>query len=353
MILLSVRRVQLGIAVVTALALVAFGAAAQAPPVVVDPAIVDFGKVPPGSKHPATFLITNAGPAPLTVKSVVPSCKCTGVNALAGTVIAPGSSATLLATLDVPTTPGEKDAKVFVTFEGYPQPVMALLKADASLPIRVTPAYLDALKGVASGTVALASQDGTPFTVVSAGGVAPVFEGFAPATDSPRSSYTLRWTAPTTPCESMPLWWVVETDRPDCPLIPLRIRHECTGLKADPTMTERFWFFPEPIGVAGRLAVGQSAEVPIVIEHMNKKGRGAIVRADWAAVKAVRSLSPLMTAELVGQRPGSKDDVALILKVAPTALAKGIVYGLVEVETATGKGSFAIVMQVPDVQRNG
>ncbi len=342
----SAQRVLLGLVAVFALVFPVWGALAQAPPVVVDPAIVDFGKVAPGSRHPATFSVKNLGSAPLTIKSVVPSCKCTDVNVLAGTIIAPGAAATLTATLDVPTTPGEKDAKVFLTFEGYPQPVMALLKADANLPIRALPAYVDALKKVTSGSIKLSSEDGKPFRVLSAGGAPPLFEGFDPAKQEPLASYTLRWAVPAEACESLPLWWIVETDRADCPIIPLRIRHECTGSRADPTKAERFWFFPEPIGVAGRLSAGQSAEVPMVIEHYNPKGKGAVVRPDWSEVKSVRSLTPQFTAELTGTRPGSKDDLALLLKVSPTAGAKGLIYGMVEVETATGKGQVAVVMQV-------
>lgn len=82
-------------------------------PVSIEPPMVNFGKVKPGSKLPAKFVIRNLGLQPLTIKSVVPSCKCTDVNILAGTVIAPNASVELLATLDVPGTPGEKDAKVF------------------------------------------------------------------------------------------------------------------------------------------------------------------------------------------------------------------------------------------------
>lgn len=349
MIRVSARRFQLGVASIVACAgSLAYGAP-QAPPVVITPSIIDFGRVAPGSRHRAAFEIVNTGSAPVTIKSVVPSCKCTDVNQLAGTMIASGSKAILEATLDVPTTPGEKDAKVFLTFEGYAQPMMALMKADASLPIRATPAFVDALKKVSGGTILVTSEDRQPFTVVSAGGVAPVFEGFNPATDAPRASYTLKWNAPTSPCESMPLWWIVETDRPDCPLIALRIRHECTGSRADPTKADRFWFFPEPIVVAGRVPSGQSVSVPIVIEHYNSTGRGAVVRPDWSQVKSVKSLSPSLVASLEGTRPGNREDVAVLLKVSPAPGVDGLIYALVEVETASGTGSFAVVMQVPKV----
>jgi hypothetical protein len=318
----------------------------QAPQVSLTPGQIDFGKVAPGTRHAGSFTIANHGSSAVTVKSVVPSCKCTGVTALAGTVIAPGASVKLDATLDVPTTPGEKDAKVFVTFDGYAQPLIALLKADATLPVRATPAYIDALKGVASGTIRLVSEDGLPFRVLSAGGVAPVYEGFDAAHDAPRSQYALKWTAPTQPCESMPLWWIVETDRADCPIIALRVRHECTGSRADPTKADRFWFFPEPIAVAGRLNPGASTLVTVTIEHYNPKGRGAVVRSDWSAVKSVRALAPSVTASLESARAGARDDMALVIRVAAAADASGLLVVPVEVETATGRGVVPVVMQV-------
>jgi hypothetical protein len=314
-------------------------------PVSIEPPMVNFGKVKPGSKLPAKFVIRNLGSQPLTIKSVVPSCKCTDVNILAGTVIAPNASVELLATLDVPGTPGEKDAKVFLTFEGYGAPQMAMLKADASLPIRVTPAYIDALKSVVEGTIVVASDDGKPFQILSAGGIAPRFVGFDPAKDAPKDSYTLRWTVPSTSCETMPLWWIVERDRADCPLVAMRIRHECTGSKADPTKADRYWFIPEPLAVAGRLGTGESIVVPMVIEHYNPKERGKIVRPEWSQVKSVRSLSPQITATLEGLRPGNKDDAAVLIRIAPVAGVTGILYAPVEIETATGKGVFAVSMQ--------
>lgn len=314
-------------------------------PVSIEPPLIDFGKVAPGAKLPGKFVVRNVGNQPLTVKSVVPSCKCTDVNLAAGTVIAVGGSVELTATLDVPRTPGEKDAKVFLTFEGFGAPQVAMLKADASLPIRAVPAYVDALKSVVEGTIALSSEDGKPFRILSAGGLPPRFLGFDPAKDSPLSAYQLKWGIPNTSCEKMPLWWVVETDRADCPLVALRIRHECTGSRADPGKAERYWFFPEPLAVAGRLVEGESVVVSMIIEHYNPKGRGAIVRPEWSQVKSVRALSSQITATLEGVRLGAKDDEAVLIRVAPAAGVTGIIYALVEIQTATGTGVFAVSMQ--------
>jgi hypothetical protein len=317
-------------------------------PVAVDPPQINFGKVKPGSKLPGKFVLRNSAPSAVTVKAVTPSCKCTDVSLAPGTVIAAGGSVEVTATLAVPTTPGEKDAKVFITFEGFGAPTMAMLKADATLPIRATPAFVDALKGVTSGKVQVSSEDQQPYRILSAGGVPPKFVDFDPASDAPRSTYTLRWDFPNVPCEKMPLWWVVETDRADCPLIPLRLRHECTGVRADPGKEARFWFIPEPLLLANRVEIGSSVVVPVVIEHYNPKGKGAIVRPEWSQVKSVRSLSPDLVATLEGTKAGTKDDVELQVRVAPAPAARGAIYAPIEITTATGSAVVAVSMQVAD-----
>ncbi|MFM7481109.1 MAG: DUF1573 domain-containing protein [Planctomycetota bacterium] len=321
-------------------------------PVAVEPPQIDFGKVKPGSKLPGKFMLRNMAPSAVTVKSVTPSCKCTDVSLALGTVIPAGGSVEVAATLAVPTTPGEKDAKVFIVFEGFGAPTMAMLKADATLPIRATPAFVDALKGTMTGVVQVSSEDQQPFRVLSAGGVAPTFVNFNAASDAPRSTYVLRWNFPNVPCEQMPLWWVVETDRPDCPLIPLRFRHECTGMRADPGKEARFWFIPEPLLLANRVALGSSVVVPVVIEHYNPKAKGAVVRADWSEVKSVRSLSPNLVATLEGTKAGAKDDVEVQVRLAPAPSARGAIYAPIEITTATGSAVVAVSMQVVESAAN-
>ncbi len=83
-----------------------------------------------------------------------------------------------------------------ITVAGYPGLVLANMVADVTQPVRAAPAFVDALKDKQEGVVHLASIDGKPFKVTSAGGRAPLFVGFDhrygsrrlranPATDSP------------------------------------------------------------------------------------------------------------------------------------------------------------------------
>lgn len=320
--------------------------AQEAPPVRCEPAEVDFGIVTPGSSHEARFVLRNAGTQPVRIAKATPSCKCTEISPVEGLVIAPGSELELRATLAVPRTPGEKDAKVFLVFEGFKAPLLAKMRADASLPVRATPAFVDALKGVSSGSVRVESRDGKPFRILSAGGTAPIVTG--PQPGDPQAAYDIGWTLPRPDASGqIPLWWLVETDRDDAPIVALRIRHETTGVKADPGKDARFWFFPDPIVVAGRLAPSTPIELSTEIHHNNPKGRGRIERPDWQSVQSVRSLSPLATATLIEARAGGPEESEVRFRFELAPGASGMLVIPVEVRTATGTGVVPVAASVP------
>jgi hypothetical protein len=157
----------------------------------ISPALLDFGSVGPGTVHPTTFRIANIGTQDIVVESVTPSCVCTTLTDLTGVTIPAGGTIEMSASLDAPRQPGEKEAKVFVRIVGVDSVAMVKIKGMVTLPIQPSPTYADALKGVTSGFIELTSQDGTPFSVVASNGSPPVFEGFNPATDQPRSAYRL------------------------------------------------------------------------------------------------------------------------------------------------------------------
>lgn len=351
--MLTTLRLMVGVwTVVGSLALCAAPAVAQGalPPgtaripdmVVVQPESISFGAVPPGSSHTGSFTLLNTTPSPVTIRAAVPSCKCTALTDIVGKSIPAGGSLAFNVTMEVPLTPGVKDATVQIVVEGLSKPLTAKLSAESVMPIRVDPAYVDALKGKSMGTVAVRSADGRPFRILGVDGSAPAFVGFDPSADVPRAEYTLRWTAPSAPCEAMPLWWVIETDRADCPLVPLRIRHECTGSKADPGRFAREWFFPEPIGIVGRVTAGASAETVVPIEHYNPQARGAVQRPQWKDVVRVETRDPRAKATLVRAQAGARDQVDVRLSVTPGTQVRGFFAIPVDIVTATGTGTVTV-----------
>ena len=323
--------------------------APQAPsaiPLLVEPPVVDFGVVAPGSKHPARFVLRNAGSEPLTIARAQPSCKCTDISDIAGKTIPPGGQLELTAALQVPKSPGEKDAKVMITVAGKQGMVIAKMVADVTQPVRATPAYVDALKGVQEGVVKLSSVDGKPFKVTMAGGRAPVLVGFDASKDAPRASYDLRWRTADIAAGQLPQWWVVETDRADCPQIPLRIRHETTGVRFDPDQNRRLWFPPESIVLAGVVKPGQTVDLATTIEYLNPAAQGAITNAAWGDVKSIAVPGGEGTAQLVGATKRSTDFVDIAFRFTPAAGRTGSMYVPVSIETPTGKGTVYVAVTV-------
>jgi hypothetical protein len=307
----------------------------QAPTIAIVPPVVNLGPVEPGSTSPAKFTVINNGPNPVTVLDAKPNCKCTAINDVKGKVIPPGGMIELAASLAAPRVPGPKEAVVFLTFDRH-QPMQAKIAGDVRFPILCDPPFVDALKEVTSGTIKVRSLDGKPFEIRRSGTKDPVFVGFTPGTDAPRAEYEIRWDLSGRTAEQMPLWWFLWTDRSDCAVIPLRVRDEATGTKADMGRFQRFWIVKESLVLGGACHNGTSCEVEFELEHYNPPKRGAIERPDWSAVKAVRSLIPGLEVKFVSKRDVGAD--AAMVKIAYKPLHGGMFEGELEIETATGTG---------------
>ena len=314
--------------------------------VVVEPPLIDFGRVAPGSRHPARFMVRNVSSAPVTVARAMPSCKCTDLSDIVGRTIAPGTAIELTATLAVPGSPGQKDAEVLIALQGVPGVARARMQADVTMPVRVEPAYVDALKGVQEGEIRVSSVDGAPFRVTAAGGRAPAFVGFDPAVDAPRAEYRLRWRMQELGSPALPQWWVIDTDRADCPQVPLRIRHETTGARFDPARTTRFWFVPESIVLAGRVRPGTPVELRTTIEHLNPAAQGRVTNPAWSQVRGVTVPGGEGTAELVSATPRGDSFVDLVFRFAAAPGRQGPMYVPVMIETATGRGPVFVAATV-------
>lgn len=118
----------------------------QTATVTIAPPMIDFGVIKPGSRQNGEFKIQNRGQTAITIESAFPSCKCTTLSDIAGKIIQPGGDLELLASLDAPRTPGEKDAKVFVKIMSVEQPLIAKMQGVVQLPLLIQPVFIDALK---------------------------------------------------------------------------------------------------------------------------------------------------------------------------------------------------------------
>ncbi len=323
-------------------------AAIIAGPLTVEPGGLDFGVIDPKSTHQALITLRNTGAGPIRIIDAKPDCACTAPENLAGRVIGPGETIPFSATFTAPTETGRKKAKITLIFEygGKTQrPISIPLHGLITMAVRSSPPYIDALKGVTTGQVRLDSVDGRPFRIISADGRPPVFaDGFDPESGESRSAYTVRWNVPPRSidnCAGARLWWVVETDNPDCPILPLRIRHECTGGRRDPDRQRRGWSFKEYIANLGAVAGGKTVEVDVEIDNKT-----------LVPILSVQSMSPDARAELVSTQPRSGGFTGGVtscrVRFTPRQGYEGMLYALVLFRSGTGDKEIAFISRVLD-----
>lgn len=306
---------------------------------VVTPGGLDFGTILPKASLRGRFVLRNTGAEPIRIVSARPTCLCTVPEIIDGTVIAPGSSLAFNTEFHAPAAPGEKTAKINIVFEegGEQRHAPVELSADVSLAVRGEPSYIDALRGARSGVVTISSTDGRPFRILSSNGAPPAL-----GDGNPRDAWELHWSLnypwPGEDCRGDErLVWVVETDHPDCPILPLRIRHDCTGSRSDPTRRERGWFFKDAVANLGAVRGGETVEAEVEL--------GAYRPADVAITGAV-SQSPDATAELVSWDADPNGTVKVHVRVTPRRGYEGMLYAMVDIESATGNKAIAFVAKV-------
>jgi hypothetical protein len=255
------------------------------PPIAFEPPALDLGVLAVGESATGAVKVRNVGRRSLTIRATRASCACTYARDLAGTVLAPGDAVDLVAELTPKPGLGLKREQIRVIVADYPQFAVVDIRAEVSLPVRAVPPHLEAYQVGLMGQVVIESLDGKPFRILRAGGRPPDLVGFDAAVDDPRSRYALRWDLTSFTPETMPWWWVVETDRASAPLIDLRVQHEWTKKpKARPR-----WVGSDPRILAGVLAPGQVYEFPTVLQYnpRSRADRGApTVRAVTGGIDA-------------------------------------------------------------------
>lgn len=235
----------------------------EAPPITLDPPILDFGIVPPSETKSGVVKLINTGTKPLEILTVQPSCKCTTLEDISGKVIPVGGFIELKTEMKAQSSPGSKRAEVKVLVDGYTQVVNILLRNEVSLPVRVSPAYLNVVPGQPeSGRLVVESIDRQPFRICSVGGKPPVLVGFDPSKDEPRNQYLLDWDFKRDfPEGKAPRYWLIETDRADAPLIDIYVRHESTFPKVAFKFSDYRYTF-------GRMEEGKSYEFTVEVSEI-------------------------------------------------------------------------------------
>ena len=139
-------------------------------------------------------------------------------------------------------------------------------------------------------------------------------------------------------CGGERIWWVVETDHPDCPILPLRIRHECTGIRIDRTYEQRGWIFHQYMLNAGAVIAGTPVDLDVDVRSLNDQlGSG---------IDAVESLSPDATAEFLGILEPPGDTGTVRVRFTPRAGTEGMLYAMVNFKSPTGDKEIAFLVRV-------
>ncbi|MFZ9879906.1 MAG: DUF1573 domain-containing protein, partial [Phycisphaerales bacterium] len=303
----------------------------ELPPITLDPPILDFGIVKPSETKEGMVKLVNNGTKELEVLTVQPSCKCTTLgDDLSGKKIPPGGFLELKAAMKAQSAPGGKRADIKVLIDGYSQVVVVQLKNEVSLPVRVSPSYLNVVEGnPKTGRTVIESIDGKPFTICAVGGKKPNLVGFDPAKDAPRNQYLLEWDFERDfEPNKAPRYWVIETDREDCPLVDLFVRHETT-VKLTPLR------FTDYRHTFGRVEQGTNPEVVVEISKIPEGQRVVTVASTSSSVKA-----ELVSSEVEGEITRVK------VRLTPNADFTGLLYAGMVFYTNSQQGEVAIWGQV-------
>lgn len=282
----------------------------EAPPITLDPPVLDFGIVAPSQTKSGSIKLINTGTKELEILTVQPSCKCTTLEDISGKKIPVGGSIDLKAEMKAQSSPGTKKAEIKVLVDGYTQVINIVLRNEVSLPVRVSPAYLNVVQGQPmAGRLLVESIDKQPFRICSVGGKPPNLVGFDPSKDEPRNQYLLDWDFKRDfPEGKAQRYWLIETDRADAPLLDVFVRHESTF----PRVAFRFTDYRHTFG---RIEEGNSYDFVLEVTDLGEGERIATAATASSSAKV-----EFLGTEVEGTHTKIK------LRVTPNPGVLGILY---------------------------
>lgn len=306
-----------------------------------EPPKLDWGIVPMNSTLHGSVRVINRSEEPLTIAAMRPSCQCTALNDLSGTVIAPGDSAEVALTVESRNVVGVSSNRVrFVFTDGTVTQVDLVFQTTWAL--FTEPSYIDALTNP-YGVIRVQSIDGEPFRILSAADRTPIYaDGYVPSSP-PRNEYLIVWnvaeydadTCLNASGERMPMWWTVETDHPGAPMIPLRVRHlPCTQLDV-PTGSRR-WFLSQHHVALGLVEPGSEHDFELKMKWMPN----SVVNDTVERMTDTSDEFDISVTEVV--RDG--DEITVRGRVRITEVAEGLVYDAATVHGEDRRNSQRLVI---------
>ncbi len=308
-------------------------------PISLDPEVLDLGDMMPNTKGVGTMKLTNVGEAPLRIIGLRSTCACT-IPGIQSDLIAPGASITVEIELDAGSATGLTERYVLAMFEGYTQPLQMVVNADVNYGVRTAVAY-DPPGQTRLATITLEGvKPSEPFRVLSAGGKAPEYlDGFDPASDEPRAKYVIRQDLSEYEAESLPKWFIIETDHPTAAVIDVFVPNN----EVFPERRRRAFNLSEQRLVFGAMKPGELVERSFRIVGGSLPPAEEFIESfewtntDQCDVEIVRLEKP----EGVPQGRDGGFDITIGVRAKPGAT--GVVFGTVTIHAMGDTGSFDII----------
>lgn len=319
-------------------------------PIVVQPAEMDLGLIPPGTVAMGEVEIMNIGTDPVTIVTSKSSCTCTTVD-LANTIIQPNEIVTLPAEFDGGYQLGNRTATISLIFEGFDDVVKVPVRAEVALSVRAEPSRIShqvprTQEFAERVEYTLASVDGAPFRVLAVQGEQPPFVDFDPDSDEARNAYRLvfdftRYDEQTCIDEEgrrMPPFLAIETDHPGCPILSMRVRHECTMHERPEPGQD--WALAHRSTLLGELWPNEAAEFSVPLRWRP----GAQVAS---TIREVVSESPQFAAKLLEEYEES-GTLWYRVQITPAAHHRGLLYGRVRFQSDAHDMAMTVIGVVRD-----
>ena len=303
------------------------GSVADAPPMVAEPASLDFGFLAPNTPGEGTVVLRNTGDKSLTINLVQPSCKCTTTTDLVGKQIPPGGTVELQVKLEGAPSMGIRRSSVKVMVDGYGRALEVAVKGEVSLAVRIVPPYINTVEQMnLTGRIIVESIDKKPFRILSSCGGPISIQGLDGATDVPRSSYVVGYDL-TSLASDLPSYIFFETDAPGAGVVDVRVRQEKAPKKPlIPVFDVR-------------------CNVGLIPAKTSKEAVFTLIdRA--TVVESVSTPSKDATVSLVRMEPAKGGGLNAILNVTPREGFSGILLLPVIFKTATQTAEFQVIASV-------
>lgn len=262
--------------------------------------------------------VYNMGDEDLTISVIETACPCTTAT-ISQELIPAGGSAMLRIEYENYFYPEARTGKQirlgvkeYIGVEGRFPFAKVNIFLSSGFPIRINEGENPGI-GSPVGEMVVNSFDAEPFTVKSISGLPFEYVDFDPATDEPRSTYTLRYDLTPYASTGYPTTVLVETDRPETPLAYVPFFVSADG-HLPPVRIPASWTPEAAMILLQEMKPGESVELKI--EHRRLPAMNGVLpdmRLEMipepvinTAVRGEPSESSYLAAELVDWRLGTK-----------------------------------------------